>query len=442
MNRSITPWSIVLGAALIALPASGLAQTPPQQPPQQQSTPEQPPATPPSQAQPAATQPPATDPQQAQAAQHGEHSAAEHLAKAKSALNEIETAAVTGRARTRLNELKRHVSALDRTAAAGPEAGKSGSAKPGSRSWATEVAAIDRILTELTTPVTSAADAASATGTTGTAGKAGTTSQSAVTVDEPTRAKLLEVRTHITAFASAMSGTSPAPDAASPAGSTPRAEPATTGTPATPSPTEPATQTPTATPPPTQPQSNPPSTEPQSTPPSTPPQTTPPSTQPQTAPPSTQPTTPATQQPPTTTPADPAAPAAAGNVDPEAARRHLTEARDVLSQVTQMPEATQLTGDTRTQVAQLITNFNELITTQTEWRATYAKLQANLTALIGAEKTDEANVPPPATGTAGAVGTSGSATLDAKIREKLVEFRTKLAAFERAAGGTGSDIPK
>jgi hypothetical protein len=435
----------VLGAALIALPTSGLAQTPPQQPPQQQSAPEQPPATTPSQAQPAATQPPATqppatDPQQAQAAQHVEHSAAEHLAKAKSALNEIETAAVTGRARTRLTELKRHVSALDRAAAAGSEAGKSGSVKPGSRSWATEVAAIDRILTELTTPVTSAADPASATGTTGMTGKAGTTSQSVVIVDEPTRAKLLEVRTHITAFASAMSGTSPAPDAASAAGSTPRAEPATTGTPATPSSTEPATQTPTPTPPTTQPQTNPP-TQPQSNPP-TEPQTTPPSTQPQTSPPPTQPTTPATQQPPTTTPADPAAPAAAGNVDPEAARRHLTEARDVLSQVTQMPEAVQLTGDTRTQVAQLITNFNELITTQTEWRATYAKLQANLTALIGAERTGEANVPPPATGTAGAIGTSGSATLDAKIREKLVEFRTKLAAFERAAGGTGSNIPK
>ena len=73
MNRSITPWSIVLGAALIALPASGLAQTPPQ-PPQQQSAPEQPPATPPSQAQPPATQPPATDPGQAEAAQHGEQS--------------------------------------------------------------------------------------------------------------------------------------------------------------------------------------------------------------------------------------------------------------------------------------------------------------------------------------------------------------------------------
>lgn len=435
MTRRITPSTILLGAALIALPASGLAQTPPQQqPPQQQTPPEQPPATPPSQAQPPATERPATQPPATEPAKaHAEHggSPAEHLAKAKSALNEIEAAAVTGAARARLNELKRHVSALDRAVAGAPETGKPARAKSETRSWATDVAAIDRILTELTTPTTSAADQAAPTGTSGTTGMAGKdrTAAQAVTVDDATRAKLLEVRTHITAFASAMSGTSPAPESASPATSAAQPEPPTTGTPATPPPAQPSTP-PTTQPqtnPPTQPQTNPPSTDPQ---PSTPPQTPPSPTEPQTTTPS--------QQPPTATPADPAAPAA-GNVDPETARRHLTEARDVLSQVAQMPEAAQLTGDTRTQVSQLISNFNELITTQAEWRASYAKVQANLTALIGAERTDEANVPPPATGTAGAVGTSGNATLDPKIREKLIEFRTKLAAFERAAGGA---IPK
>ncbi len=429
MTRRTTPWIILLGAALIALPASGLAQTPaPQQPPQQQTAPEQPPATPPpSQAQPPATQQPATQPPAKEHAEHHGQSAADHLAKAKSALNEIETTAVTGHAQARLAELKRLVNALDRAVAAGPETGKPSRAKSATRNWATDVAAIDRILTELTTPVSSAADpavtgTAGTTGTTGTAGKGRSAAQSALTVDDATRAKLLEVRTHITAFASAMSGTSPAPEAPSSAASAAQPEPPTTGTPATPPPGQPATP-PTTQPqtnPPTQPQSNPPSTEPQTTPPSAPPQQTTPPSQPQTA------------------PADPAAPAA-GNVDPEAARRRLSEARDVLSQVTQMPEATQLTGDARTQVSELITNFNELITTQTEWRASYAKVQANLTALVGAERTDEADVPPPATGTAGAVGTSGNATLDPKIREKLVEFRTKLAAFERAAGGA---IPK
>jgi len=111
--------------------------------------------------------------------------------------------------------------------------------------------------------------------------------------------------------------------------------------------------------------------------------------------------------------------------------------------MTQLPAAQQLTGENRTQVSQLISNFNELITTNTEWKASYAKLSANLTALIGAETADAspaaapAAQPAPATGTAGAVGTSGTtaATLDPAVKAKLVEFRTHLKEFERAAGG-------
>ena len=57
-------------------------------------------------------------------------------------------------------------------------------------------------------------------------------------------------------------------------------------------------------------------------------------------------------------------PATAGQVDATAAKKHLSEARDALSQMTSMPEAAKLQGDTRTQVSQLIANFNELITTQ------------------------------------------------------------------------------
>lgn len=414
MKRSIAP--IVLAAALIALPASGFAQTPPQQPPAQPPTTQpQPPATPPATQQPPA-QPPAThDP-----AQHGSSSAAEHLSKAKAALNDIETTSVTGSARTRLSELKRHIAALDR-AVAGPAAPASSRAKAKApvKSWATDVAAIDRILTELTTPATSAGDPAATAGTTGTTASTGRTTrpQSAITVDEATRAKLLEVRTHITAFASAMSGTEAAP---APASATPSAAPTAT--------TPPATQPPATTQPP--PATQPPTTQPPtSQPPATPPTTT--------QPPGTQP--PATTQPPAATqpPADPSTAGTTGNVDQEAARRHLTEARDILSQLTQLPEAAQLSGDARTQVTELIANFNELITTQAEWRASYGKVQANLTALVGAERTDEANVPPPATGTAGAVGTSGMTTIDPKVREKLIAFRAKLTAFEKKAAEGG-----
>ena len=151
----------------------------------------------------------------------------------------------------------------------------------------------------------------------------------------------------------------------------------------------------------------------QSTPPSQPPVTQ--SQQPPAQPPE--------QQPPATPPAAPA-----GQADAAAAKTHLSLARATLSQLTTMPEAAKLQGDARTQVSQLISNFNALITTQSEWREAYAKVDANLTSLIGGE--------PPAADQP--VGTSGSATLDPAIRTKLTEFRTHLKAFESAAGGGGT----
>lgn len=169
-----------------------------------------------------------------------------------------------------------------------------------------------------------------------------------------------------------------------------------------------------------------------------------------TTPPQTAPTqqTPAQPQ-----PAQPTAdkPAAGAQVDAAAAKQHLSEARDTLSQLTSMPEAARLQGDTRTQVSQLISNFNELITTQANWRASYDKLNANLTSLLGAD--DQSAAPPAASGVAGATGTSGTtppaaaAQMDPGIRGKLLEFRTHLKEFERAAGSgaaaptTASDAP-
>jgi hypothetical protein len=119
-------------------------------------------------------------------------------------------------------------------------------------------------------------------------------------------------------------------------------------------------------------------------------------------------------------------------VDAATVKRHLTAARESLSALTQLPAAAQLSGDARTQVSQLITNFNELITTNTSWRAAYDKVEANLNALIG-ERTDAPAAA--AAGTPGAVGTSGAVTIDPTIRAKLVEFRTHLAEFEKAASG-------
>jgi hypothetical protein len=159
----------------------------------------------------------------------------------------------------------------------------------------------------------------------------------------------------------------------------------------------------------------------------------------------------------------------AGQVDAEGARRALTAARDTLSQMTQLPAAGQLTGEARNQVAQLITNFNELITTQVQWRASYAKVAANLDALLGQDTTDaEAAAPAAAasttagatpgaagtsgsvtpnpeagaagasmSGTAGAVGTSGTTKIqvDPTIKAKLMELRKNLSDFEKASGG-------
>jgi hypothetical protein len=133
------------------------------------------------------------------------------------------------------------------------------------------------------------------------------------------------------------------------------------------------------------------------------------------------------QQPPPTQP--PAAQPPAGGVDPAAAKAHLSEARETLSALTAMPEASKLQGEARTAVSQLISNFNELITTQSEWHAAYAKVDANLTSLLGPEAGDQP------------VGTSGKATLDPAIRAKLVEFRTHLKAFEASAGGGSTPSP-
>ena len=127
-------------------------------------------------------------------------------------------------------------------------------------------------------------------------------------------------------------------------------------------------------------------------------------------------------------------------IDATASKQHLSAARDTLSQLTSMPEAARLQGDARTQVSQVISSFNELITTQSDWRAAYAKVDAGLTAVLGPDAPEPAPRDAPSTGVTGAVGTSGSAaaTLDPAIRAKLVEFRAHLKAFEKSAGGSES----
>lgn len=370
MKRSSTFTSAAIAAALIALPAAGLAQTPP-------ATGSQPPAS-----------------AQAPATTTGTQGAAkEHLAKASAALDEVTTDTLSAAAKKQVAELKRRINTLERTVSANDKASATGAeqraprATAGSRgaaNWGTEVAAIDKTLTAMLGPD---ATAPAPTGTTGAAkGKAATA------LDDVTKAKLTEVRTHITAFATAMAGGTPVKKDDSPQADPGAATPATpAATPATP---QPAGST--ATPP--------------------------------------EPATPATQTPPPG-----AAPAqAAPQADEQAARRHLTEARNTLSALTQLPAASQLSGDARTQVSQLISNFNELISAQSNWKESYDKVSANLSTLLGPENVEPA---PPATGTPGAVGTSGTVTVDPSIREKLVELRRQLSEFEKAAGGSAAADP-
>ena len=129
-------------------------------------------------------------------------------------------------------------------------------------------------------------------------------------------------------------------------------------------------------------------------------------------------------------------PAGRDQVDANAAKKHLSDARDTLSQVTSMPEAAKLQGDARTQVSQLISNFNELITTQSDWRAAYAKVDANLTTLLGPEAPDQAHRRQRRRRRGRDVGSAARPRRwIPRSSAKLAEFRTHLKVFEQAAGG-------
>ena len=432
MKRWTSTWAALVVAGFLLVPGTGFAQTP------------------------AAPTAPGTTTQDK--AEQG--TPQEHLERADAALKSISTTAASGKAKSQIAELKKRVNELQKLtannpsgAAAAPTGAKTekADAKSGSK-WAAEAAAADKILGELLAD-TSATGAASATASigsnpTGTTGTSPSKATAAVTLDEETRAKLTTARASLTAYATAMSGSAPPPppattspsaqpaaaSTASPAAATPTAEPATPVSPTTPTTTQPAT-------PPTQP------AEPAT--PASP--TTPPTTQ--SATPPTQPAEPATPAQPvastTQAPTDPGA--AQPKPDADGAKRALTAARDSLGEVTKLPAAQQLSGELRTQLTQLIANFNELITTNTEWKASYAKVEANLTALMGTQTADESTTAPAAatagaTGTAGAttsaagaVGTSGTTTttLDPGVKAKLTEFRAHLKEFEKPANGSG-----
>src|SRR4029450_6987517 len=120
MKRSTASWTTAIAAsALLAMPVGSWAQ-------QTSPTPSQTPS---------ASRP------------AGEQSSSnEHLRKAETALNDIPAASLTGTAKSRVAELKRHITALQRSSSAGKSSAPAGKS---STSASTELAAADRILTEL-----------------------------------------------------------------------------------------------------------------------------------------------------------------------------------------------------------------------------------------------------------------------------------------------------
>jgi hypothetical protein len=422
MKRSTARWTTAIAAAaLFVAPAAGRAQTPQTPSPSTQET------------------RPSSDQQHRQGTASTEHgSAHEHLQKAQAALNDIPAASLTGTAKTRIAELKRHVSKLEQSAGSAHSGhGTTGQAakNTGRNNWSSDVAAADRILSELLGSGSSTG-ATEPTGTSGAATPKRSETAGAATLDETTRAKLQEVRTHITAFAASMSGTgSPAPSSDDPSSSA--AASAQAPSPA-PSPSSPAASaSPSQAAEPRAPQGSAAGETANASPGASAPAQSAAASQQSTsdqAEPAEAGATP-TGTSGTTQPGAPEQTPAA-QADTEDVKRHLTAARESLSQLTQLPAAAQLTGDARTQVSQLISNFNELITTNVDWRASYAKVQANLQTLIGEQRTDESATP--TAGTAGAVGTAGAASLDPAIRTKLIELRTHLSEFEKAAGGSSA----
>ena len=157
-----------------------------------------------------------------------------------------------------------------------------------------------------------------------------------------------------------------------------------------------------------------------------------------------------------------------GGTDQEAVRQHLTGAREALAELTKLPAATQLQGESRQRIAQFISDFNSFATATTDWRSKYDTVDRELDQLIGGDSgsaaagatsaapspsasgsttgssstTGSPSTPadpnaPAGSSAGGAVGTGGSAgtgSLDPTIVAKLREVRTHLDGFEVASG--------
>src|SRR5215212_2617664 len=93
--------------------------------------------------------------------------------------------------------------------------------------------------------------------------------------------------------------------------------------------------------------------------------------------------------------------------DQEAVRQHLSSAREALAELTKLPAASQLQGEQRQQVAQLIGAFNAFATATTDWRPKYDTIDRELDQILGLG--GSTGMSGSASGSASATGASGSA---------------------------------
>jgi len=296
MKRSIARWTTAVAAtALLTVPAAGGAQT----------TEGRSPAT-------GAVSAPTTGDRQTSGTESGGETATpaspqEHLRRAGAALNDIPAASLTGTTQAQVAEMRRHISTLEASAAGGA-----------SQSHTEQVAEIDRILTELLGAQSTTGAAPRPAGVAGAVGTSG-----GATLDDTARMKLQEVRRHVTAYVGAKSSTD--------AGATPSADAAASSPTSASAP--PSAGSATADTSPRDPTPSPTGTSPTAT--------------PQTAAPA-QPATAGTSETATGhTGAADVRQQPEGDPNAEGVKRHLTAARDALSQIAQLPSAAQLTGDTR-----------------------------------------------------------------------------------------------
>jgi len=114
---------------------------------------------------------------------------------------------------------------------------------------------------------------------------------------------------------------------------------------------------------------------------------------------------------------------------------HLTAARQDLADITKLPAAAQIQSQARTQLNDLISSFNALITsTGPEWRQAYDRVQSTLSALLGPDQGQPGQPGDTGQSPVGTSGTVAATALDPAIVAKLNDMRQHINQFGQTVG--------